>query len=146
MGVLVENHVRRQYGVALDSHVTGYGDAVAQHTVAFDVGIMAYMAVGKDKVAVAYHSALGRGESAVDDHMLADGVVVTYGEMRLPAFPSEVLGLGAYYGSLIHFVVLAHHGAFEHTCIGFDFTAVAYHDIFVDVSEGMDCHVFADAC
>lgn len=48
-----------------------------------------------------------RVESAIDDDMLADDVVVAYAAERRLVFPAEVLGIGSDDGILVDFVVLA---------------------------------------
>lgn len=138
VGALVEDNSRRENHTFVNHGVAGNGHAVAYHAFALDAGVVAYMGLGHDERVAAYAGASFGTDAAVDDHMLADHVVVADVAEGLFAVPAEVLGVGADYGVLIDFVVLAHAGASDNACVGHYLAAVADLHIGVDIGEGMD--------
>ena len=138
VAALVHNGVAGDDDALVNLHIAGHGDAVAQHTLALDVRVMSYMALGHDEAVVADARAAAWRDAAVDYHLLADYVVVAYVAVCLIALPAEVLRVGTDDGALIHLVAGAHARAAYYAGVRHDFTAGAYLDILVDVGESVD--------
>ncbi len=138
--------VRRQDAAFVDVAVARHGHAVAEHASPLDVGIVADVAFGHDEVVVADSCASRGGDSTVDNHVFAYGVVIADETVGCFAFPSEILWVSPDDCSLVNAVVASHAGAVQHRCIRHDFASVTYLHILVDESEGMDCYVGADFC
>ena len=100
--------------------------------------------VSNDDVVIADAGAPFGADTAVDDHMLAEGVVVADVAIGGFAVPAEYLGIGADDGALVNTVVLTHACAGNHRCIRHDLASVAYLHIFVDKGEGVNCNVVAE--
>ena len=75
---------------------------------------MPYMCLCHYETLVTYPCAALRGYATIYDDLLTDNIVVTYIAEGALAFPPEILGIGAHYSTLIHFVVAPHAGAAYH--------------------------------
>ena len=82
--------------------------------------------------------------AAVYDHMLAYNHIVAYVAIGFIALPTEVLRVGADYGTLINFGILAKAGALHDRGVRHDFATIAYFNILVNESEWMDYDVLAE--
>ena len=80
----------------------------------------------------------------VDYHMFTNRVVVTYDDIALISFPSEILWCGRDDTSNVEMVVFPYSCAGEDTYVRADVTAVSYYDISVDISERVNCHILSD--
>ncbi len=105
-----------------------------------NVGFRRYEAV------VAYYGAARRPYASVYDYVLAYYVIVAYGTVAFVAFPAEILRVGAYYGSLIDFVVASHACAADYARVGHYLAVVAYFHIGVNERERVNCNVVAYLC
>ncbi len=105
---------------------------------------MSYVAFCRDKAVVADDGSAGGAYSAVDDHILADNVVITDMAIGAFPFPTEVLWVGSDDGALVNFIVFAHAGALDDTRVGHDFAIVANLYIGIDISEWMNDHILSD--
>lgn len=81
-------------------------------------------------------------DGAVDDHVLADYVVVSDNYKTVVALPAEVLRRGGYDAPVIKPVVLSDPCTREDAYMRADVTAVSYHNIAVDKRKGVYRDVF----
>ena len=102
------------------------------------------MAFGHDEVVIAYACATFGAYAAVDDHILADGVVVAdIAECGL-SVPAEILRIGADDGALVNAVVLTHACARYDRGIRHYLAPVADLDVLVDICEWVNGDVGAE--
>lgn len=144
IGIFVHDDAGREYGAGVDSDIAGYLDSVAKDVGAYDVAVMSDVCFGHDEASVTDACTAFFGDTAVDDDLFADGVVVADVAVCLLAFPTEVLGVGTDDGSLVYFIVFAHTSAADDAGIGHDGASVADDNVFIDVRKGMDGDAFAD--
>ena len=143
IGVFVYDGAGREYGAGVDGDVSGHFDAVAQHAGAYDVAVVSDVSLGHNEAPVAYTCTAFFGDTAVDDDLFADDIVVAYVAVSFLALPTEVLGVGADDGTLVDFVVFAHASTADDACIRHNGASVADDNVFVDVRKGMDGDAFA---
>lgn len=140
---LVEDDIRREDGAHIDGDATGTGDAIAQDTSVVDVGVVTDVRLRHDEDIVVDASCAVVVDAAVDDYLLADDGVVTDDAVGLLTLPTEVLGVGAHDGSLVHLAVVAHACAMDDAGIGENLATVADNDVLVDASKGVNDDVLA---
>ena len=97
-------------------------------------------------VVVAYDGLTTGMRSTVDDHVLADDIVVANDALRPFATEVEVLGQSADDAALMHLVVTAHACTAEDADEGEDDAVVANLYVILDVDEREYLAVVADAC
>ena len=73
-------------------------------------------------------------------------IVVAYLNGGLLAFEFEVLGLAAYYGSVVYFVVISHTCAAQDAGVGHTNAIVTYYYILVNKSKCTNLAVGTDFC
>ena len=82
--------------------------------------------------------------SAIDDHVLADDIVVADDALRLLAAELEVLRQSADDATLMHLVVTAHARTIHNRDEGEDDAVIANHHVVLDIDEGEYLTVVAD--
>ena len=83
-------------------------------------------------------------DTAVDDDMLTDGVVVADHDVAVLSLPTEVLRCGRDDTAIIEMVVLADACAGKNAYVRADVTAVTNLDVAVNERECVDCNVLAN--
>lgn len=139
----VGDDVGGEDGIIVYLHRTGYLGTVADDSIVEDVGIMADMDSLHNAVAATDDGAVAAEGGAVDDHVLADNVVIADGEGCLVAGVAEVLRHGAEHCALMDGVVGAEGGAGHDAYVGIDDTVVAYHGVSLYVCKGIDGNIIA---
>lgn len=114
---LVDKGVGGKDGVVAYLAVAGYLHGISENAVVADRGVMTDMGLGHDEGVVADARLAVRADAAVDDHVLADGVVVSDNHQRVFPFPSEILGRGGNDGTFVDDVVPADSRSSENACL-----------------------------
>lgn len=140
---LIDDDIRRQDRALVDENVSGDCHSIAEHAAANDLAVVSDMAVCADEAVRADGCSALVVDAAVDDDVLTDDGVVAHEAVCVLSFPAEVLGIGAYNGSLIHFIVLTHACTRQDARVRFDLAAVADLYVGIDVCERMDDDVLA---
>ena len=95
------------------------------------------------KVVIADNGFATLVRGAVDNHVFADGIVVSDDEERPFAHEIEVLGQRSQHRTLINAVATAHARAVKYTHEGVNYAVVAYLHIVFYVDEGVNFAVVA---
>lgn len=143
---LIDDDIRRQDRAFVDENVSGDCHSIAEHAAANDLAVVSDMAVCADEAVRADGCSPLVVDAAVDDDVLTDDGVVAHEAVSVLSFPAEVLGIGAYDGTLVDFYVFSKCCAMDNACVWHDLAAVANDDVAVDKCEGMDCDVLTDLC
>ena len=124
--------------------VACYLDTIAKHTVVAHYRVVADMGSLKQEVAITYlgNSVLQR--ATVDNHVLANDIVVAYLNIRLGSTEVKVLGQGCYHTALMDLVAVAYAGAVADADKGEDDTVVTDHHVVFDIYKGEYLTVTAD--
>ena len=78
--------------------------------------------------------------------ILADVVIVADNQLALITLVMEVLGLGAQYGAVMHFVCFSQAGTFENLCTGHDYAIITDFYTAFDINERLDGNILTDFC
>ena len=108
MAELVHEHAGAQDGAVINHYLTGYLGAVANDAVAADNAVVSHVHVLHEEVVASHHCLALGGGTAVDGHVLAYAVVVTYLGCGILATELEVLGNAAYHGSRMDLVAVTY--------------------------------------
>ena len=128
----------------MDFAVAGNLRTVAEHAVVAHNGVVADVRAFEQEVVIADLRHTIAVRTAVDDHILADHIVVANLDIRLLTTEVEILWQGGDDGALVDLVVLADARTVADTDEGEDDTVVANLHIVLDIHEGEYLTVVAD--
>jgi len=134
LGILDDR--RREDGTILDDTVACNLGTIAKDTAVSNLGVVRDMGTLHQDILIAQNGLTASVGGAVDDHVLANDVMVANDALRLLATEVEVLWQCADDSTLVHLVMTAHARAVEDTHKGEDDTVVTNHHVVLDIHEG----------
>ena len=142
LGIL--HHRRTVYHTIAYHAVAGNLRAVAEHAAVAHHRVVGDVDTLHQEVPIAQHGLTTSIRATVDDHVLANGVVVADGHEALRTIEIEVLRQGSNHRALKHLVVLAHARTTEYADEGIEDAVVANFHVVLNVDEGIYLAVVAD--
>ena len=135
-GIRILDSTRREDDTIAYHAVAGNLHAVTKYAIGTYNGIVADMRTLQQIVVIADDGSTVTICTAVDDHILADDVVVTHLHIRLLATVVEVLRQSTDNSTLMNFVALTDARAVEDADKRHDDAAIAYLHIVFDIHKG----------
>ena len=127
-------------------YIARYFHPVAEHTFVADLSVMSDMALSQNKALASDQGLAPLVDTAVDDHLFADLVVVADYHVGFFTFPAEILRSGRDYRSLIDFIVLADTGTGKDAGMGMYMASGIDDNIGVDIRESVYHYIVSQAC
>ena len=132
--------------VVADLHRSCYLDRIAYHHRVADHRVVSHMALCHHKGVIADHGLAIFIDASIDDHMLADRIVIADHHVRFFTFPAEILWGGCYDTTLVELVVLADSGSCKDRHMGVDHTTITDFNVTIDISKCTNSDVISDFC
>ena len=135
-GVGILDGTRREDNTVTNLAVACYLSTIAKHTVIAHHGIVADVGSFEQEVVTANLGNTILVGTAVDNHVLADNIVIAYLNIRLGTTEVKILWQGSNHRALMDFVVITNARAVADANEGEDDTVVTNHHIVLDIHKG----------
>ena len=135
-GVGILDGTRREDNTVTNLAVACYLSTIAKHAVIAHHGIVADVGSFEQEVVTANLGNTILVGTAVDNHVLADDIVIAYLNIRLGTTEVKILWQGSNHRALMDFIVLTDARAVADANEGEDDTVVTNHHIVLDIHKG----------
>ena len=135
-GVGILDGTRREDNTVTNLAVACYLSTIAKHAVIAHHGIVADVGSFEQEVVITNLGNTILVGTAVDNHVLADDIVIAYLNIRLGTTEVKILWQGSNHRALMDFVVITNARAVADANEGEDDTVVTNHHIVLDIHKG----------